>query len=72
MRNARRAAKPRRVVKRIHAAGPQVKLELASDFGERVDAEISQERFRDLRIAVGDDIFLSPREIKVFFEDFSI
>jgi sulfate transport system ATP-binding protein len=59
-------------VMRIHSAGPHVKMVLWSDFGERVDVEVPQERFQALELAVGSEIYVSPRRIKVFMEDYSI
>jgi sulfate/thiosulfate transport system ATP-binding protein len=59
-------------VMRINAAGPQVKMVLWSDFGQRVDIEITQERFAELRPAVGSEVFVSPRRIKAFMEDYAI
>ncbi len=59
-------------INRIKAAGPQVKLELISDLGKTVNVEISHERFKELNLAVGGTIHVSPREIKVFVNDYSI
>jgi len=59
-------------VVRIHSAGPQVKMELSSDFGQRVDVEVPQDRFHSLHLAVGSEVFVSPRRIRVFLEDYSI
>jgi sulfate transport system ATP-binding protein len=60
------------VVKRIHAAGPMVKVELLSETGEILQVEIPHERYRALAFGVGADVYVSPRESKVFFEDYSI
>ena len=60
------------IVNRINAAGPQVKMILKSDFGEQVDVEISQDRFKELSIEVGSRVFVSPKEIKIFTNDYSI
>jgi len=59
-------------VERIHSAGPVVKLQVLADSGERVDVEIDQDRFKSLRIVSGSQVYVSPKEIKVFFEDYSI
>ena len=53
-------------VKRIHSAGANVRLELHSDSGELLLADVPQNRFRALLIAVGSQVFVSPREVKVF------
>jgi len=56
------------VITRIHSAGPNVRLELEASSGERLCAEISQERYRALEIAVGGTVFVTPRDVKVFAE----
>jgi sulfate transport system ATP-binding protein len=53
-------------VTRIHSAGPNVRLELLAASGERLCAELSQERYRSLKIAVGSQVFVTPRDVKVF------
>jgi len=59
-------------VERIHAAGPTVKLDLLTDAGDRVQAELTQERYRGLGLARGAIVFLKPRQKRVFVNDFSI
>jgi len=54
------------VVKRIHAAGPNVRLELVAESGERLCAEVSQDRYRSLNIRAGSTVYVTPRDIKVF------
>jgi sulfate/thiosulfate transport system ATP-binding protein len=56
----------RAVVTRIHSAGANVRLELRADSGEELHAEIPQERFRTLGITTESQVFVSPREVKVF------
>ncbi len=50
----------------IHAAGPKVKIELSSRWGDRVQVEIDHDRFRALGLECGAQVYLSPRENKVF------
>jgi sulfate transport system ATP-binding protein len=59
-------------VVRIHRAGPTVRVELARETGETLQAELSQQRFRELHLAPGDDVFVRPREDRVYIEDYSI
>jgi sulfate transport system ATP-binding protein len=54
------------VVRRIHSAGANVRLELAAESGERLCAELSQERYRRLKISAGSTVFVMPRDVKVF------
>jgi sulfate/thiosulfate transport system ATP-binding protein len=56
----------RAVVKRIHSAGANVRLDLLADSGERLHAELTQDRYRALGIALESQVFVSPREVKVF------
>jgi len=59
-------------VQRILATGPLVKVELTGDAGESINVEMPHDRFRLTPIAVGDRVFVSPRDAKVFVEDYSI
>jgi sulfate transport system ATP-binding protein len=54
------------VITRIHSAGPNVRLELTAISGERLHAELSQERYRTLQVKSGDTVYVTPRGIKVF------
>ena len=51
----------RATVKHIHAAGPQVKVELITEWGDPVQVEISQERYRALRLQREVNVFISPK-----------
>jgi len=55
-------------VTKINSAGPSVRLELVTDSGEQVFAELDHERFRSLGIARNGRVMVTPREIKVFPE----
>jgi sulfate transport system ATP-binding protein len=61
-------------VQRVHVAGPTVKVELTTDLGERVQADISQEQQRHLVLARGDEVWVRPKESRLFdtVEDYSI
>ncbi|MGD9126701.1 MAG: sulfate ABC transporter ATP-binding protein [Planctomycetia bacterium] len=50
----------------IHSAGPAVRLELLAESGERLWAEVSQERWRRLDVAHGGEVFVTPRDVKIF------
>ncbi len=53
-------------VTRIHSAGPNVRLELVAESGEPLCAELSQERYRSLKIVNGGTVYVTPRDVKVF------
>jgi sulfate/thiosulfate transport system ATP-binding protein len=56
----------RATVMRINPAGPQVKVELRTQLGDVVQVELSHERFRSLELSEGTQVFLRPKEVKVF------
>ena len=62
----------RAVVKSINSAGPLARIEVVNDVGDSIQVEISQERHQLLKIQKGEFVFVTPREVKVFNEDFSI
>ena len=49
-------------VVRVNPAGPMVKVELVTDWGDSVRAELTQDRYRAAPIASGEDVFVSARE----------
>jgi sulfate transport system ATP-binding protein len=54
------------VITRVNSAGPNVRLELRAQSGELLQAELPQDRFRDLDVGVQSQVFVSPRSVKVF------
>ena len=57
------------VVSYIHAAGPLVRLELhAGDDTDTIEAEITRERFRELKLDHGSQVYLKPRHVQVFLQ----
>lgn len=57
-------------IRRIHAAGPVVRLELKRlDSADYVEAHLSPERFRELGLEVGEPVFIRPRNVRVFAPD---
>lgn len=53
-------------IEHIHAAGVLVKVELLSEWGDPVQVEIAQERYRDLRLEKGQQVFVMTRDSVVF------
>jgi sulfate transport system ATP-binding protein len=63
----------RAVICDISTAGPRVKLELKRcDNIEMVEAELSKDRFQELALKIGESVFVKPRNLQVFREDYSI
>ena len=55
-------------VSHINAAGPLVRVDLMTDWGDPVHVEISHGRYSSLGLKREDEVFIRPREIKVFVE----
>jgi sulfate transport system ATP-binding protein len=55
-------------ISRILAAGPQVKIELLGGSGELINVEMAHDRFRGLHIETGSEVYVSPRDARVFVE----
>lgn len=51
---------------RVHSAGPVVRLELHTETGQSLAAELSQERFGTMSLSVGSRVYVRPRHIRVF------
>jgi sulfate transport system ATP-binding protein len=62
----------RATVRHINGAGALVKIELATQSGDSVRVELTQERFRALALERDHDVFVSLKEAQVFAEDYSI
>jgi sulfate transport system ATP-binding protein len=56
----------RATTKHINAAGPFVKVEAITEWGAPVRVEMAQERFRDLGLHSGEEVFITPRDLAVF------
>jgi sulfate transport system ATP-binding protein len=52
----------------INAAGPLVKVDLVSDWGDPVQVELSHGRFLSLALKRDDEVFVRARERKVFVQ----
>ena len=60
-------------VVRINAASAAVKVDVAAkDFGISINVEIGQEQHARLKLKPGDRVFVFPRRVRVFVQDYSI
>jgi sulfate/thiosulfate transport system ATP-binding protein len=59
----------RAITKHINAAGPVVKIEAVTEWGAPVRVEMAPERFRDLALRSGEEVFITPRDLAVFATD---
>ncbi len=68
----REAAGPNSIparIRRIQSAGPQVKIELSGAKGEPIVVLLAHDRFRENPFSAGEEVFVKPREVKVFLDD---
>jgi sulfate transport system ATP-binding protein len=57
------------VIRHINAVGPTVRLDLERrDTGGHLAAEISRERFQELKLETGEEVHVKPRRWQVFTE----
>jgi sulfate transport system ATP-binding protein len=60
----------RAVVSHIHPIGPVVRLELRrEDESELIEAELTRERFKELDLKNGEQVYVRPRNLRVFLEN---
>jgi sulfate transport system ATP-binding protein len=56
-------------VSRIQSAGSMVRVELSSEHSEDITVELTHDRFRDLSIQPGDNVFVRVRDARIFVAD---
>jgi sulfate/thiosulfate transport system ATP-binding protein len=56
----------RATIEYINTAGPLVKVELATETGAVVHVEMSQERYRQLALRKGVEVFVKVKDMRVF------
>jgi sulfate transport system ATP-binding protein len=60
-------------LRHVYGVGPNVKLELQScDTQTLLEAEISRGWFNQLDLKIGETVYVAPRSLRVFEEDYSI
>ena len=60
-------------VSHINPAGAVVKVRVyAEDFGVLLTVDLSPDRYRELGLRVGDTVYVTPRHVRVFVQDYSI
>jgi sulfate transport system ATP-binding protein len=60
----------RAVVSHIHPIGPVVRLELRrEDESELIEAELTRERFKELDLKNGEQVYVRPRNLRLFLEN---
>ena len=59
-------------VTRVQSAGPVVKLDLVSADGQPLHVEMSHDRHRQLGVKMGEEVFVKPKESRIFVDTYSI
>jgi sulfate/thiosulfate transport system ATP-binding protein len=60
-------------VTHINPARPVVKVRVHSEtFGVDLTVDVSWERYAELRLQVGDTVYVSPQQLRVFVQDYAI
>lgn len=59
-------------VERVQSAGPVVRIEVICETGERLRVDLSHDAFEQTPVQRGDEVFVKPREARVFLEDYTI
>jgi sulfate transport system ATP-binding protein len=60
-------------VVQVNPARGVVKVRLiAADFGIALNVDVGWERFAELRLSVGDHVYVAPRRVRVFVQDYAI
>jgi sulfate transport system ATP-binding protein len=54
------------LVRSVNRAGPMVKVELVTRHGETVHVDLTQDRFRALRLKQNSQVYVCPSEVKIF------
>jgi sulfate transport system ATP-binding protein len=61
------------VVRHIQKLGPSVRITLAiNENGEFLEAELTRDTFQNLGLQQGESVFVRPRQLRVFVEDYQI
>jgi sulfate transport system ATP-binding protein len=60
-------------VKHVQKLGPAVRVTLAVEGnGEFIEAELTRDVFLGLGLQQGESVFVRPRQVRVFVEDYQI
>ena len=61
------------LIRDIHAVGPSVRVTVVlNGYGGAVEAELTRDVFETLALKKGDAVFVRPRNVRVFVEDYQI
>ncbi len=59
-------------IKHIQKLGPAVRVTLTLLNGEQIEAELTREQFHNQGLQQGESVFVRPRQVRVFVDDYQI
>jgi len=59
-------------IKHIQKLGPAVRVTLTLFNGEQIEAELTREQFQSQGLQQGESVFVRPRQVRVFVDDYQI
>ncbi|TIC78605.1 sulfate/molybdate ABC transporter ATP-binding protein [Crenobacter intestini] len=59
-------------VEHIHAVGPLVRVEVVPERGDAIEVVLGKERFRELALVPGEQVYVTARKLAVFSGDYAI
>ncbi|MEI6208512.1 MAG: sulfate ABC transporter ATP-binding protein [Desulfuromonadales bacterium] len=61
------------VIRHILKLGPSVRISLAIEGSEEfIEAELTRDKYQNLGLQLGEQVFVRPRQVRVFVEDYQI
>jgi sulfate transport system ATP-binding protein len=59
-------------IKHIQKLGPAVRVTLSLESGEFIEAELTREQYQTQGLQQGEQVFVRPRQVRVFVDDYQI
>ena len=59
-------------ITRVNPAGSVAKINLRSSDGNNIQVDLSLDRFRELQLVTGDDVFVYPKNARIFVPEYMI
>ncbi|MBT0652002.1 sulfate/molybdate ABC transporter ATP-binding protein [Geomobilimonas luticola] len=59
-------------IRHIQKLGPSVRVTLTLASGEPIEAELTRDAFQNLGLQQGEQVYVRPRQVRVFVEDYQI
>jgi len=59
-------------IRHIQKLGPSIRVTLTLENGESIEAELTRDQYRNLQLQQDEAVFVRPRQVRVFVEDYQI